>query len=149
MARKEQICPTHCKLSKKMSKPVQTHFFFLCIFRVFGQLQELSPSKFEKFIIFLALVQFFRFGRADLPFPGQDRVNRPSVAGDVLQTALSSIINRPGVAGAVLQTALSLINSLINSWFVKISLRRRHAPTVGNGAFSHKIDQITFFLGES
>ena len=50
------------------------------------------------------------------------------------------IFNRPGEAGAVLQTALSLINSLTESWFVKISLRRRHAPTVENGAFSHKID---------
>ena len=35
-----------------------------------------------------------------------------------------------------------LINSLSHSWFVKISLRRRHAPVVGNGAFSHKIDYI-------
>ena len=28
---------------------------------------------------------------------------------------------------------------------MKISLRRRHAPTVRNGAFSHKIDYITIF----
>ena len=31
-------------------------------------------------------------------------------------------------------------------WFVKISLRCRHAPTVGNDAFSHKIDWITIFF---
>ena len=53
------------------------------------------------------------------------------------------IINRPGVAGAILQTALSFIksfiHSFIHSWFVKIYLRRRHAPTVGHGAFTHKI----------
>ena len=29
---------------------------------------------------------------------------------------------------------------------MKISLRRRHALTVGNGASSHKIDYITIFL---
>ena len=29
---------------------------------------------------------------------------------------------------------------------MKISLRRRHAPMVGNGALSHKIDYITIFL---
>ena len=44
------------------------------------------------------------------------------------------------VAGAVLQTASLLIQSLTYSWFVKISVQRRHAPLVGNGAFSHKID---------
>ena len=53
--------------------------------------------------------------------------------------------NRPGVAGDVLQTALSLIISLIHSlthlvWFEKISLRRCNTPTVGNGALSHKIE---------
>ena len=37
-------------------------------------------------------------------------INRPGVAGAVLQTPFL-IINRPGVAGAVLQTALSLIYS--------------------------------------
>ena len=31
-------------------------------------------SHFEKIIIFLAEIQYFRFGRADLPVPGQDRV---------------------------------------------------------------------------
>ena len=35
---------------------------------------------------------------------------------------------------------------MIKSWFVKISLRRRHAPIVRNGASSHKIDYITIFL---
>ena len=29
---------------------------------------------------------------------------------------------------------------------MKISLQRRHAPMVGNGALSHKIDYITIFL---
>ena len=52
------------------------------------------------------------------------------------------LVNRPGVAGAVLETASSLIkvSKVSKGWFVKIFLRRRHAPTVGNGAFSHKID---------
>ena len=31
---------------------------------------------------------------------------------------------------------------------MKISLRRRHAPRVGNGACSHKIDYITNFAEE-
>ena len=35
-----------------------------------------------------------------------------------------------------------------DSWFVKISLRSRHAPIVRNGAFSHKIDYITIFVKE-
>ena len=43
------------------------------------------------------------------------------------------VINRPGVAGAVLQTASSLINSFIQWWFVKITLRCRLAPAVGHG----------------
>ena len=49
------------------------------------------------------------------------------------------VFNRPGVAGAVLQTASSVIQSFIKWLFVKISLRRRHGPTVENGDFSHKI----------
>ena len=64
---------------------------------------------------------------------------------EVFQLQSSKVFNRPGVARAVLQTPLSLINSLIKSWFVKISLRRRHAQMVENGAFSHKIDYITIF----
>ena len=32
-----------------------------------------------------------------------------------------------------------------DSWFVKISLRRRHAPMVENGAFSHKVDFVLIF----
>ena len=39
----------------------------------------------------------------------------------------TEIINRPNVAGAVLQTALLLINSVTHSSFLEISLRRRHA----------------------
>ena len=31
---------------------------------------------------------------------------------------------------------------------MKISLQRRHAPMVGDGAFSHKIDYITIFFGD-
>ena len=56
-----------------------------------------------------------------------------------------NIFNRPCVAGAVLQTALSLMQSFSKSWFVKISLQHRHAQTVGNGAFGHKIDYIAIF----
>ena len=55
------------------------------------------------------------------------------------------VFNRPGVAGAVLQTPLSLINSLIKLWFVKISLRRRHAQMVKNGSSSHKTNYIDIF----
>ena len=42
-------------------------------------------------------------------------------------------------------TNISVINSLIQSSFVKISLRRRHALMVEDGAFSHKIDYVTIF----
>ena len=35
----------------------------------------MSPSNFKKIIIFLSEIKCFRVGRADLPFPGQDRVN--------------------------------------------------------------------------
>ena len=34
-------------------------------------------------------------------------------------------------------------SSLIKSWFVKTSLRRRHDLMVEDGAFSHKIDYVT------
>ena len=51
--------------------------------------------------------------------------------------------NRPGVAGAILQTASSLIKSVSQSSFVEISLRRRHALMVEDGAFSHKIEYVT------
>ena len=47
--------------------------------------------------------------------------------------------------GATLQTPMWFINSFIQSWFVKISLRRRHALTVADVAFSHKIDYVTIF----
>ena len=59
---------------------------------------------------------------------------------------LTKVFNRRGVARAVLQTPLSLIHSFIKSWFVKISLRRRHTLKVGNGAFSHKINYITIYF---
>ena len=42
-------------------------------------------------------------------------------------------------------TNTTIIHSLIQSRFVKISLRRRHALIVEDGAFSHKIDYITIF----
>ena len=32
---------------------------------------------------------------------------------------------------------------------MKIYLRRRHAPTIGHGAFSHKINKYYIFLEES
>ena len=55
------------------------------------------------------------------------------------------IFNRPGVAKAVLLSLSLLIDLVTDSWFVTISLRRRHAPMVENGALSHKIDYITIF----
>ena len=54
----------------------------------------------------------------------------------------SSLFNIPGVAVAVVQSP----PSVICSWFVEISLRRRPALMVGDGAFSHKIDYITILL---
>ena len=48
-------------------------------------------------------------------------------------------------------TNTSVINWLIKSEsdpLVKISLRRRHSLMVEYGAFSHKIDQVTFFGGD-
>ena len=58
-----------------------------------------------------------------------------STRGTLLQ-----IINSPNVAGAVLQTPLSLADLFRHSSFVEISVRRRHALMVEDGAFSHKID---------
>ena len=55
-----------------------------------------------------------------------------------------TIINRPGVAGAVLQTASSLINCFTDL-LAHGSLRRHHSLTVGNGAWGNKIDLITIF----
>ena len=34
---------------------------------------------------------------------------------------------------------------MTDSWFVKISLRRRHALTIADGAFSRKKDYVTIF----
>ena len=36
---------------------------------------------------------------------------------------------------------------MINSWFVKISLQRRHTLMVEDDAFSHKMDYILNFEG--
>ena len=55
------------------------------------------------------------------------------------------VLNRPGVAGAILQTALLLIDYFSNSWFVEISSRRRHTLMVGDGASSHKIEYVAIF----
>ena len=51
----------------------------------------------------------------------------------------------PAKPGAALQTPPSLTDSVIQSWFVKISLRCRHAQTVKNGASSHKANYIDIF----
>ena len=61
-----------------MSLPVRNHFF-LGIFTIFGQIKELSPSNFEKLIIFLVKILCYGVGRADLPFPGQDRVLKTQI----------------------------------------------------------------------
>ena len=50
----------------------------------------------------------------------------------------------PGEARGCSTNSL-VINSVSNT-LVKISLRRRHALMVEDGAFSHKIDYVTFFL---
>ena len=57
------------------------------------------------------------------------------------------IISRPGLCQGLLYNHLrdSLIHSFSQSWFVKISLRRRHTLTFADGAFSHKIDHVTIF----
>ena len=39
----------------------------------------MSQSPFDKSIKFLVEIQCFRFGRADLSFPGQDRVNHEAI----------------------------------------------------------------------
>ena len=41
-------------------------------------------------------------------------------------------------------TNIFVTNSLINSWFVKISLRRPHGQMVEDGTISPKIDYVTF-----
>ena len=58
-----------------------------------------------------------------------------------------AIFSRPGLCQGLLYNHLrdSLIHWFIQSWFVKISLRRRHALTFTDGAFSHKIDHVTIF----
>ena len=40
-----------------------------------------------------------------------------------------------------------VVNSIIQSWFVKISLGRRHALVVEDGAFSHKMDYFKKIMG--
>ena len=73
-AREGQSCPNSSKSSKMCPNQCKTNIFFLFIFIIFGQIQELSPSRFDRLTIFLAKTLCFRVGRADLPFPGQDRV---------------------------------------------------------------------------
>ena len=63
------------------------------------------------------------------------------------QTIGQLIINRPSVAGAVLQTTLSLINSF-SDWLMvceNIFMTPPRAPMAGNGAFSPKMDYIESF----
>ena len=64
-----------------------------------------------------------------------------------LQPAQQACFSRPGRSQGLLYKHLRhwFIDSLIQSWFVKISLRRCHALTVADGAFSHKINYITIF----
>ena len=49
------------------------------------------------------------------------------------------------MTGAALQTPLLLIDCLNNSSFVKISLQRPNVVMDDDGAFSHKIDNVTIF----
>ena len=61
---------------------------------------------------------------------------------------ISQLLADPGKArGCSTNTSVihSFIHSLIQSWFVKISLRRRHAVMVEDGASSHKIDYVGKF----
>ena len=46
------------------------------MYRIFGKIYELSKSRFVILIVFPAKIQCFRFGRADMPLPGQDRVKQ-------------------------------------------------------------------------
>ena len=50
------------------------------------------------------------------------------------------MFSRPGRSQGLLYKHLR--DSLGHSWFVKISLQRRHALMVGDGASSHKIDYV-------
>ena len=38
----------------------------------------------------------------------------------------------------------NLVSKVTKSWFVKISLRRRHVLIVKDGAYSHETDYVTF-----
>ena len=51
------------------------------------------------------------------------------------------IFSRPGQSQGLLYK--HLCDSFIQKWFVKITLQRRHALTVADGAFSHKIEYVT------
>ena len=56
------------------------------------------------------------------------------------------VFSRPGRSQGLLYKQLRhLSNKVSKSWFVKISLRRRHALMVGDGASSHKIDYVSKF----
>ena len=54
------------------------------------------------------------------------------------------LLSDPGEARGC-STNTSVINWLTDWWFVEISLRRRHALVVKDGAFSHKIDYSLIF----
>ena len=62
----------------------------------------MSQSRFEKFNIFLVEIQCFRFGRADLPFPGQDRVNMTEFGLELLGCVLK-------ITGLVLNMTVFLL----------------------------------------
>ena len=73
MAREGQICPTNSKLSKICPNQCKTNIFLFAFLESLGNFMN-CHRHFEKFIIFLPKILCFRFCRADLPFPGQDRV---------------------------------------------------------------------------
>ena len=65
--------------------------------------------------------------------------------GRVWPTACAAgLLADPGKARGC-YTNTFVIDSLSRSWFVKISLQRRHALTVADGAFSHEIVYVTIF----
>ena len=58
------------KCIQTSAKPIFCSLHFLNLWVVL----EIVTEPFDKLVIFLAKIQCFRFGKADLPFPGQNRV---------------------------------------------------------------------------
>ena len=58
-----------------------------------------------------------------------------------------TIFSKPGLSQGLLYKNLrdSLMNWLIQTWFVKISLRRRHAQSFTNGASNHETNYKDIF----